>query len=99
MKKRINYSLIAVLKLVIIMLMLSSCIPQKKIKYMQAIHKDSTNRVEFSNPVYQEYHLGIGDNLYIKVRSLDAKSNDFFNNMGSEARSSNYNDASIYLNS
>ena len=66
---------------------------------MQAIHKDSTNRVEFSNPVYQEYHLGIGDNLYIKVRSLDAKSNDFFNNMGSEARSSNYNDASIYLNS
>lgn len=99
MKRTINYSLIAVLKILVVLLMLSSCIPQKKIKYMQPAHEDSTNRVEFSTPEYQEYHLNIGDNLYIKVRSLDAKSNDFFNNMGSESRSSNYNDASIYLNS
>lgn len=66
---------------------------------MQPTHEDSTNRKAFISAPYQEYHLGVGDNLYIKVRSLDANSNDFFNNMGDENRSSGYNDASIYLNS
>lgn len=67
---------------------------------MQPTHEDSTNRTEFATPAYQEYHLGVGDNLYIKVRSLDAKSNDFFNNMGSSGNSNAaYSDAGIYLNS
>jgi polysaccharide export outer membrane protein len=67
---------------------------------MQATHEDSTNRAAFATPAYQEYHLGIGDNLYIKVRSLDAKSNDFFNNMGGSGNNNAiYSDAGIYLNS
>lgn len=99
MRNKINYSLIAGLKILAILIIFSSCIPQKKIKYMQPTHEDSTNRAAFSTPAYQEYHLGIGDNLYIKVRSLDAKSNDFFNNMGNTNNNSGYNDASIYLNS
>ncbi|NPD44183.1 polysaccharide biosynthesis/export family protein [Lentimicrobium sp. S6] len=100
MKRKINYSLITGLKIIAILIIFSSCIPQKKIKYMQPTHEDSTNRTAFATPAYQKYHLGIGDNLYIKVRSLDAKSNDFFNNMGSNSNSnSGYNDASIYLNS
>ncbi len=65
---------------------------------MQPAHEDSTNRAEFKTPDYQEYHLGIGDNLYIDVRSLNQKSNEFFNK-STDNRSSNYNDASIYLNS
>jgi len=63
------------------------------------MHKDSTNRSNFTSFEYQEYHLGIGDNLYINVRSLDQKSNDFFNQSGNDNRSSSYNDASVYLNS
>lgn len=87
------------MKVLIVLVLLSSCIPQKKIKYMQPSHPDSTNRATFSTPAYQDYHLGVGDNLYIKVRSLDEKSNNFFNNIGDENRSTGYNDASIYLNS
>lgn len=99
MKRKINYSLITGLKIIAILIMFSSCIPQKKIKYMQPAHEDSTNRAAFDTPAYQEYHLGIGDNLDIKVRSLDAKSNDFFNSTGNSGSSTSYNDASIYLNS
>lgn len=66
---------------------------------MQPIHEDSANRSEFTYAAYQDYHLSVGDNLYIKVRSLDESSNNFFNNMGDDKRSSGYNDASIYLNS
>jgi len=65
---------------------------------MQPAHEDSTNRVLFQTPEYQEYHLGVGDNLYIKVQSLDQKSNEFFNR-DQQNRSSGYNDASIYLES
>jgi len=99
MKRKINYSLIFGLKILAIIIFFSSCIPQKKIKYMQPVHEDSTNRALFETPTYQEYHLGIGDNLYINVRSLDQRSNDFFNKNGNDNKSSNYNDASIYLNS
>lgn len=66
---------------------------------MQPAHEDSTNRAVFKTPAYQEYHLVVGDNLYINVRSLDQRSNDFFNKNGNDNRSSNYNDASIYLSS
>jgi polysaccharide export outer membrane protein len=65
---------------------------------MQPAHEDSTNRAIFQTPEYQEYHLVVGDNLYIKVQSLDQKSNEFFN-QDSKSRTSNYNDASIYLES
>ena len=65
---------------------------------MQPAHEDSTNRAIFQTPEYQEYHLGVGDNLYIKVQSLDQKSNEFFN-QDSKSRTTNYNDASIYLES
>jgi len=99
MRRRINYSLFAGIKILVVLIIFSSCIPQKKIKYMQPMNEDSTNRSEFTYAAYQDYHLSIGDNLYIKVRSLDESSNNFFNNMGEENRTSGYNDASIYLNS
>jgi len=99
MKRKLFYSLSTGLKILAILVFFSSCISQKKIKYMQPAHEDSTNRAVFQTPAYQEYHLGVGDNLYINVRSLDQKSNDFFNKNGNDNRSSNYNDASIYLNS
>jgi len=98
MKRNNIYPLIAGLKILVILLIFSSCIPQKKIKYMQPMHEDSTNRVEFTAAHFEEYHLGVGDNLYINVRSLDQKSNDFFNKSGGDNRST-YNDVSVYLNS
>ena len=99
MKRKINYSLITGLKIIAILIMFSSCITQKKIKYMQPTHKDSTNRAAFATPAYQEYHIAIGDNLNINVRSLDVKSNSFLNSGGGANSRSVYNDASIYLSS
>lgn len=99
MRRRINYSLFAGIKILTVLIILSSCIPQKKIKYLQPSHEDSTNRSEFVPAPYQNYHLSVGDNLYIKVRSLDENSNNFFNNMGDQNNNSAYNDVSIYLNS
>ncbi len=99
MKRKVIYSLTTGLKILAILVFFSSCISQKKIKYMQAPHEDSTNRASFQTPAFEEYHLGIGDNLYVNVRSLDQRSNDFFNKNGNDNRSSSFNDASIYLNS
>ena len=98
MNRKYTYSLFFGLKILAIVVLFSSCISQKKIKYMQPAHEDSTNRALFQTPEFQEYHLGVGDNLYIKVQSLDPKSNEFFN-QESKNRTSNYNDASIYLES
>jgi len=98
MNRKYTYSFFFGLKILAVLVLLSSCISQKRIKYMQPAHEDSTNRVLFQTPEYQEYHLGVGDNLYIKVQSLDQKSNEFFNR-DQQNRSSGYNDASIYLES
>lgn len=65
---------------------------------MQAVHKDSTNRSEFVYTPTEDYQLSPGDNLHIRVKSLDESSNTFFNNMSGQTNSG-YNDASIYLNS
>jgi polysaccharide export outer membrane protein len=100
MKRNINYSLIAGIKILLVLIIFSSCIPQKKILYMQPTHEDSTNRNEFETAQYMDYQLGIGDNLYIKVRSLDENSNNFFNNIGNNnSGGGQVNDAGIYLNS
>jgi len=98
MKRKINYSFLAGIKILAVLLLFSSCISQKKIKYLQPAHEDSTNRASFQRAPYQEYHLGVGDNLYIDVRSLDQRSNEFFNKTN-DSRATNYNDASVYLNS
>jgi polysaccharide export outer membrane protein len=86
------------MKILIVIGVFSSCIPQKKIKYLQAVHKDSTNRSEFVYTPTEDYQLSPGDNLHIRVKSLDESSNTFFNNMSGQTNSG-YNDASIYLNS
>ena len=48
----------------------------------------------------EEYKLKSGDNLYVKVQSLDEKTYKFFNyDDASRYASSSYNEASIYLTS
>ena len=75
---------------------LASCVPMKKIRYMQDLSGAETEKSDFNNAKVIEYKVHPGDNLYIKVGSLDEKSNYFEN-------SSNYNnyytESAIYLNS
>jgi polysaccharide export outer membrane protein len=66
------------LKLAIIILMpalISGCASRKKILMLQGI---SENTASFNNPGKSSYKLHKGDNLYIKVYSVDEKTSKFF---------------------
>ncbi len=66
------------LKLAIIILLpalISGCASRKKILMLQGI---SENSASFNNPGKSSYKLHKGDNLYIKVYSVDEKTSKFF---------------------
>lgn len=80
-------------------LVFSSCVPQKKIKYLQKQQKEDSNSY-YSNKRNVDYKIQPKDNLYIRVYSMDEKSFLFFNKQsGTNAYNDYANDASIYLNS
>ena len=80
--------------------LLSSCVPQKKIKYLQKQQaKDTTSSLHVSKRA-ADYKIQAKDNLYIRVYALDEKAYLFFNKQsGSSSFNDFANDASIYLNS
>ena len=79
--------------------LLASCVPQKKIKYLQKVQAADT--VNFQRNKYDtDYRLQVKDNLYVRVYALDEKAYLFFNKQsGSSSYNDFANDASIYLNS
>jgi len=82
-----------------ISILLFSCVPLKKIRYFQ--DKEGVAPVsEFQIP-QPEYVLQPGDNLYIRILSLDQKSNEDFSNItGSSSTSGNYvTEQTLYLTS
>ncbi len=76
-----------------------SCVPQRKMLYLQgATESDTTN--QFVNERSLTYLIQPGDNLYIKVVSLDEKTATLFNPLErSTGGGQNVNDQGIYLNS
>lgn len=77
-------------------LMFASCVPQKKIKYLQDIPKEDSTTV-FVNERLLDYQVQPGDNLYIKINSLEEKSTTYYNEVsGSQSNASGGN---LYLNS
>jgi polysaccharide export outer membrane protein len=96
--------LTGVTKLALVFLLLtvlfSSCVPQKKIKYLQKQQaKDTTSFIQ-ANKRIADYKIQVKDNLYIRVFALDEKAFLFFNKQsGSNSYNDFANDASIYLNS
>lgn len=79
--------------------MLVSCVPQKKIRYLQREQEKDT--VAY-NPARGKagYRLQVKDNLYIRVYTLDDRAVQFFNKAGGTSTYNDYaNDASVYLNS
>ncbi len=86
--------------LLLIVSVFSSCVPQKRIKYLQKQQEaDSSDYQPVKND--KNYVVQSRDNLYIRVYSLDPNASMYFNKQG--AAGGNYNDyandASIYLNS
>ncbi len=80
-------------------LFLVSCVPQKKILYMQVKNAADTMSM-FKNQRKINYRIQSGDNLYIRVVSMDEKTNLFLNSMGGGQYAQNVqSDVSVYLNS
>lgn len=91
---------------VIAVSMFTSCVSQKKILYLQneVMLNDSVfMSIEYENERHFDYKVQPGDNLYIKMASLDEKFAAYFNsmnqgsNLGGASGNSSGN-AGIYLN-
>jgi polysaccharide biosynthesis/export protein len=79
-------------------LLLSSCISQKKLKYLQNKSGSEVN-TEFINERNVDYKVQPGDNLYIKVSSIDERTSGLFNTVDQRYANNIGNDVSVYLNS
>ncbi len=83
----------------VIAFLFSSCIPQKKMLYMQ-VQDDADTLSTFKNERKIDYRVQPGDNLFIRVVSLDEQTTMLLNPLSSAYGTTQLNnDASIYLNS
>ncbi len=84
----------------IIGIALFSCVPQAKMKYLQDKEGD-TAKYEFQT-LKPDYKIKTGDYLYIRVLSLDQKTNEIFASIAGSSASNSYmsiTDQNIYLTS
>ena len=87
----------------ILAVIVSSCVPQKKMIYMQV--KDDTDTLSnFVNERKIDYRIQPGDNLYIQVVTLDQMTTMLLNplsggGVGGGGTNISGNDATIYLQS
>ena len=83
----------------LIAVLMTSCIPQKKIKYLQKLQEKDTTAFN-ARKRNADYKIQVKDNLYIRVFALDEKAFFFFNKQSTTSSYNDFaNDASIYLNS
>jgi len=89
-----------ILWLFLFSLVLSSCVPMKKMLYLQVKGRTDTLST-FVNERKIDYRIQPGDNLYIRVVTLDEKTTQMLNPLAGTTNTSNIggNDASIYLTS
>lgn len=94
-----------VITAVVVMTIMTSCVSQKKVLYLQHEQmNDSIASIEYQNKRSFDYKVQPGDNLYIRVSSMDKNFSEFFNNGGSDrvgsfgSSGSSSGNASIYLN-
>ncbi len=77
-------------------ILLSSCVPMKRIRYLQDPKSKHELRNDFEKIDTTEYRVHKGDNLYIKVNTLEDKNNYFDDPTGA---GNYYTESAIYLNS
>ena len=95
----------SVLFVAVVVSIMTSCVSQKKILYLQKEQMaDSVTSIEYLNKRSFDYKVQPGDNLYIRVSSLDKAFSEFFNNSNSNSLSgsagggNSSGNAAIYLN-
>ena len=82
MKNTSWFSIKTFIWLSLILIIISSCVPQKKMLYMR-VKEDADTLTEFKNAREVIYKVQNGDNLYIKIVSMDETTNELLNPMGS----------------
>ncbi len=99
MNRTTHFTLRAITFIFVFALVFSSCIPMKRIEYLQQqVEKTDTIRTHFKTDLTL-YRIQPGDNLYIKVRSVLATSENIFSDDQARNSTNYYTDAGIYLNS
>lgn len=88
-----NYKLSGI-QILLLIIIASSCIPLKKTRYLQDIPKTDTTS-NFINKA-EDYRIKPGDNLYIRILSLEEKASNFFN-LGINSNEGTSDPASLYL--
>jgi len=87
-------------KLLILLVLASmvSCIPQKKLRYLQDIEDSQVDTTK--TEIDMNYHLKPDDEVYIQINSIDPKTYAFFNGGGGNTNANQMNnDIGLYLNS
>ena len=82
MKNTPWFSIKTFIWLSLIIIIISSCVPQKKMLYLR-VKEDADTLTEFKNDRDVIYKVQNGDNLYIKIVSMDETTNELLNPMGS----------------
>ena len=95
MKKFSGFSFAILFLTGIILFFFSSCVTQKQVKYLQKKQKTDTINT-YNNRRTLDYRIKQLDNLYIRIFTMDEKSNTFLNQ---SKREYNVSDINIYLDS
>ncbi len=98
MKTYLRKSFRLIVWISLVSLVFTSCIPQKKMLYMQ-VAEGADSLTEFKNEKKIEYRVQPGDNLYIRVVTPDESSTFLLNPLSAGGNTNINNDASVYLNS
>ena len=81
-------------------LLMSSCISMKRMKYLQPVDEKAQQRPQVFSTPNEKYLVQPGDNLYIRVSTLDEKTNNLFNvAAGATSGGQTFSDLSVYLSS
>jgi polysaccharide biosynthesis/export protein len=72
-----NWSKILIYLVLPVILIMSSCVSQKKVRLIQE-KVDKEMKGQFENPRATTYRIQVGDNLYIRIYSVDPKTSKFF---------------------
>ncbi|MCB0805587.1 MAG: polysaccharide biosynthesis/export family protein [Bacteroidales bacterium] len=86
----------ALVKIAFVILVMASCVPMKKQIYMQQADAEAKDTYIVDNT--PQYTLQPGNNLYLRVFSIDEEQAQFFN-LSASTGGNVYYDAAVYLNS